>query len=266
MFEAEGQIKQLIIYGTIVVVIFIAIIILFIIFYNNRKNNFAKEKQQLTQDWQKELLTAKIEVQEQTLQHFCTELHDNIGQKLSVARIYINKLEAAKQDSSEKDDLTNISTLLGAAINDLRNTANSLNPDYIADWNLSESLQREMDRINQTNFANCTFQVAEGSCDVLNKQQELLLFRICQEFIQNSIKHARCSNIDAQINFEYDVFTLKLKDDGIGFKIDELEKESKGSGIKNIVNRAKMLGAAIDIDSNLQVGTCLNISLQIKIN
>jgi signal transduction histidine kinase len=264
MFEAEGQIRQLIIYGTIVAIIFIAIIILFIVFYKNRKKNFAKEKQSLTQEWQRELLTAKIEVQEQTLQHFCTELHDNIGQKLSVARIYINKLEAAKLESTEKEDLTNISTLLGAAINDLRNTANSLNPDYIADWNLSESLQREMTRINQTNFANCSLSIVEGSCDILNKQQELLLFRICQEFIQNSIKHARCSNISASINFKNHVFSMTLKDDGIGFKADELGKENKGSGVKNILNRAKILGAEVDINSTLEIGTSLNLSLEIK--
>jgi two-component system, NarL family, sensor kinase len=261
MFETENEIRQLIIYSTLVAVIFIAIIIVFIVFYRNRRAIHRKEKETLTNVFKSELLSAKMEIQETTLQHFTREIHDNIGQKLAVARIYINRLEAAKAASGEKSELEEISKLMGDAIGDLRTIANTLNPEYITDLGLIKSLQNESERINQLNIAGCSLQITGDKQDALSSQQELLLFRICQEFIQNSIKHAGCSAIDITLDFGETDFVMQLEDNGTGFDYSNVLHHSKGAGLKNILNRAKMLGSTVDIQS--QKGTRLILTLPI---
>lgn len=261
MFETESEIKQLILFSTLVALIFIAIIILFIVFYRRRRTIDRKEKEELTTVFKNELLRAKMEIQESTLQHFSSEIHDNIGQKLAVARIYINRLEAAKAASGEKNELEAISKLMGEAIGDLRTIANTLNPAHASELGLIKALQNETERINQLNIVDCQMKVWGEQQETLSSQQELLLFRICQEFIQNSIRHANCTGIDISLQFEEQLFTLALKDNGQGFNYMDTVQKSKGNGLKNMLNRAKMLGAEVQVVATN--GTSLTLTLPI---
>jgi two-component system, NarL family, sensor kinase len=261
MFETESEIRQLIELSTLVAVIFIAIIILFIVFYRSRRTIHRKEKEALTSIFENELTSAKMEIQETTLQHFTREIHDNIGQKLAVARIYINRLEAAKAASGEKSELEEISKLMGDAIGDLRTIANTLNPEYITNLGLIKSLQNESERINQLHIVDCSLHIAGDKQDALTSQQELLLFRICQEFIQNSIKHAGCAAICINIDFGEPYFVMKLTDDGAGFEYEKVMDNSKGTGLRNMLNRAKMLGANIEILSGNGTGLTLTLPI-----
>jgi two-component system, NarL family, sensor kinase len=259
MFETEGEIKRLIIFSTLVALIFIIIIMVFIVFYLRRRDMHRKETQALTNAFKNELLSAKMEIQETTLQHFTREIHDNIGQKLAVARIYINRLEAAKTASGEKNELEEISKLMGDAIGDLRTIANTLNPEYITNLGLIKSLQNESERINQLQIVACTLHISGDKQDALGSQQELLLFRICQEFIQNSIKHAGCSEIIINLSFRESDLVMQLYDNGAGFDYSTVLNSSKGTGLKNMINRAKMLGSSIEMYS--QKGTKLILTL-----
>jgi two-component system, NarL family, sensor kinase len=261
MFETESEIRQLIIFSTLVALIFIVIIILFIVFYRSRRAIHSKEKEALTSVFENELTSAKMEIQETTLQHFTREIHDNIGQKLAVARIYINRLEAAKAASGEKSELEEISKLMGDAISDLRTIANTLNPEYITELGLIKSLQNEADRINQLQIVACRLTITGDKQDALTSQQELLLFRICQEFIQNSIKHSGCREVKIELDFGEQHFTMLLEDDGGGFNYNQVLASSSGSGLKNMLNRTKMLGGEIDIRSGN--GTRLTLTLPI---
>jgi signal transduction histidine kinase len=261
MFETEGQIKQLIVFSTLVALIFIAIIILFVVFYRSRRKMHHKETEALTNAFKSELLHAQMEVQEATLQHFTSEIHDNIGQKLAVARIYINRLEAAKTASGEKNELEAISLLMGEAISDLRTIANSLNPARATQLGLIKSLQNEAARINQLDIVACAMEVTGEKQDALNSQQELLLFRICQEFIQNSIRHADCNNVHIHLHFDDRLFTLRLRDDGKGFNYQDTLRQNSGNGLKNIRNRVKVLGGSIHVESDK--GTALVLTLPI---
>ncbi len=254
------EIIPIIIIATIVALVFIAIVISFIFFYRNRKRRFLEEKEQM----QRELLHAKIEVQEQTLQHFCRELHDDIGQKLSVARICINKLEMSKTNIAEKEELTGISQVLGEAISDLRVVVNTLNPDAINRLGFIGSLNNELKRINKAGLVHCTLNITGEDHEPFNTQEELLLFRICQEFIQNSLKHANSSAIHIAINFEQRPFTMKLTDNGIGFDAALNNFHEKGNGLRNMITRAKLLGGTFNIQSQPGNGTEALLTIPVK--
>jgi signal transduction histidine kinase len=250
-----------IMYATIVVLALVIIIISFVVFYRNRRKSFLKEKQEMTSGLQRELLKAKAEVQEQTLAHFCRELHDNIGQRLSVARIYINKLESLKTNQAEKEELTQISQVLGDAINDMRDAVQTLNPDAIHRFGLGGSLRHELERINRTGLLYCSLYVKGEQPASFNQQQELLLFRICQEFLQNSMKHAVCSKVDIVIDFEQQPLSLQLSDNGKGFDPLAIIQSGRSSGLTNMMNRAKLLGGAMKIVSAPGHGTQTTITL-----
>lgn len=260
----EGEISKVIWYATVIMLAFIIIIVLFIVFYRNRRRYFIKEQEHITQSLQGELLKAKIEVQEQTLQHFCRELHDDIGQKLSVVRIFINKLESGKSDSAEKEELAGISSMLGEAIGDLRTAVHTLSPDAISRFGFTGSLSNELMRINKTGLVKCTLNITGEHHDQFTTQQELFLFRICQEFIQNSIKHAECSQIGIDIHYDHIPFAMQLHDNGRGFDVNEQLAHERGSGIRNMINRARMLGGLLKIQSSPGAGTSVHLSLPIN--
>lgn len=260
----EGQISNIILYGTGIMLGFILIIVLFILFYRNKRKYFLREQEQMTQSMQRELLKAKTEVQEQTLQHFCRELHDDIGQKLSVVRIFINKMESAKKDVVEKEELAGISSMLGEAISDLRNMVHTLNPDAINRFGFSGSLSNELSRINKTGLVKCTLNITGEHQEIFTPQQELLLFRICQEFIQNSLKHAECSLIVIDIHYDQDPFSMKLHDNGKGFNVSDTSLNENGSGLRNMINRAKMLGGTLKIQSEANTGTAVYLTLPLN--
>jgi signal transduction histidine kinase len=261
----EKKINNALFFEMAAMLMFVALVMLFIIFYRNRKKQFMHEKQLITEAQQRELLHAKIEVQEQTLQHFCSELHDDIGQKLSVARIFINKLELSKKDPSEKEELTGISQILGEAISDLRVAVNTLNPDAISRFGFSESLNNELKRINKSGLVKCHLHSTGDEQETFTPQQELLLFRICQEFIQNSLKHSNCTEITIEINFEQEPFSMKLHDNGIGFDVRENSIHEKGDGIRNMINRAKILGGTLSMQSLPETGTTVHLTLPLNI-
>jgi signal transduction histidine kinase len=249
MPEAEQDVRYFMITSTLIAVIFVAIIVLFILFYRNRRLHFLRQHENITKALHNELLHARAEVQEQTLQHISRDLHDNIGQKLSVARIYINKLESEKTDSAEKQELGNISALLGEAIHELRGIVNSLSTDSIHSAGLVQALERETGIINQLNLVQCGVRVTGDYSDLFTPQQELLLFRICQEFIQNSIKHARCTRIDVELDFDHHPFRMRMTDNGTGFDAEAAKNSASGNGLKNMINRARILGGELTISS-----------------
>src|SRR5882757_5522580 len=107
------ELKYFIISLICIILVFLSVAVAFVFFYRNRKLTFINEQRLLEERMQLEISNVRNEVQEQTLEHVCRELHDNIGQKLSVARIYINRLELSRADSKDKEELSGISDTLG---------------------------------------------------------------------------------------------------------------------------------------------------------
>ncbi len=259
MLKTEEQIKLFYAYATLVVIIFIVIILLFIVFYRNRRRFHRLEKEALQDGFKNEIINARLEVQENTLQHISREIHDNIGQQLAVVRICINRLESQKKEPAEKEELVNISKMLGDAIGDLRAVAHTLNADFIAAQSLVQSLQQECNRINQLAIVQCVLTVSGDDTDILNKHQELLLFRIYQEFIQNSITHGECTAIDIRLTFTTNNFSMCLVDNGKGFDLDAAKRQRDGTGLKNIMNRVQLLQGNITVQTDKGTRMLINI-------
>ncbi|HEY1870146.1 MAG TPA: sensor histidine kinase [Chitinophagaceae bacterium] len=258
-----------IITGLIVVVFILllagAFIISLVSFNNRRKKKHIDEKLAMQSNFQQELLRTQLEIQEQTLKNISQEIHDNIGQVLSLAKFNLGTIDISQIDKLQQkiDDSKN---LVGKSIQDLRDLAKSLDTDYVVQMGLARSIEYELEMIKKTEAFETTFEI-NGSPYKFDQQTELIVFRIVQETLNNIIKHSKASRILVDLKYDLNNFRISVSDNGQGFPVDksrENEKPAGGLGIKNMQNRAKLIGAEFNILSKPGEGTLVEISLPIK--
>ena len=230
-----------------------------------RKQKFRQYIVKLEYDRRQELLQTQLEIQEQTLKNISQEIHDNIGQVLSLAKLNINTMNC-DEPTALQEKINDSKHLISKAIQDLRDLSRSLNTDYVVEMGLLRSVEYELELIKRTGAIETLFRV-EGVSFRLEQQQELILFRIVQEILHNIIKHAKTSLIDVLVQFEMEMFTLTVKDNGIGFDAGKLEKADYsgfGLGIRNMHNRAAMINTNFALSSGAGEGVTVILRLPIS--
>ncbi|WP_338870102.1 ATP-binding protein [Spirosoma sp. SC4-14] len=221
--------------------------------------HYFKEKAALKAQYEQEILTSQIEVQNATLQHISQELHDNIGQLLSVARINLNIVEEAGTDNENREFIQQANELVAQSISDLRALTKSLDGDFVQDFGLKESIAQELQRIRQTRRFGTELQIS-GTVYSLGFQREIVLFRIAQEILNNAIKHSEASQLTVQLQFSPEQLTLSILDNGKGFDYQTISQNSmsqSGAGLRNIKRRITLIGGTCEIFSSPGNGTQL---------
>lgn len=258
----QGDVRSIIILGTIVFLILGAFIISFIFLYRYRKNKMLLEKEQMKITFQQELLRTQLEIQEQTLKNISQEIHDNIGQMLSLAKLNLATADVEKKETAGQK-IQDSHHLISKAIQDLRDLSRSLNSDYVSEMGFLHSIEYELDMIRKTGLIKTNLQVT-GQVYKINPQKELILFRIAQETLNNIMKHAAADTISVWIAYDPTVLTLKISDNGRGFHLSQLKENgssNRGLGILNMHNRAKLIGSVFQINSSPGKGTEVTIQL-----
>jgi two-component system, NarL family, sensor kinase len=256
----QGDVRSIIILGTIVFLILGGFIISFILLYRFRKNKMLFEKDQMKISFQQELLRTQLEIQEQTLKNISQEIHDNIGQMLSLAKLTLATTDL-DQMATARQKIDDTHHLISKAIRDLRDLSRSLNTEYLAELGLLRSIEYELEMIGKTGSVKTALTVT-GMIYKLNPQKELILFRIVQETLNNILKHANADLISIVIGYHVQGITLKIADNGKGFELlTTAERDNRadfrkpGLGIRNMQNRAKLIGADFKISSVIGEGT-----------
>lgn len=241
------------------IVLLIAAIFIFILvsYSNNRKKKFIQEKFNLQTQFQEQMLQAKLEMQEQTFNRISAEIHDNVGQLLSLAKVQLNIMEAGEK--LDKPLLTEIKESVGKAMIDLRDIARSMNADRLRFTSLVEATDHELKRIGRLDIIK-TFMTVEGMEMSIEEQKKLIILRIVQESLQNILKHAQAKQIDVKFLFGDNQFNVEITDDGLGFNYDPANKKN-GLGLQNIISRAKLIGGNASISSAVNMGTKISITL-----
>jgi signal transduction histidine kinase len=236
----------------------------FILFFLYRRRHFKwlAERQQLMLSYEQELLKARLEIQEQTFRHISQEIHDNIGQVLSLAKLNIYTMDMA-QPALLEQKIHDCKNLVSKAIHDLRHLSRGLSPDYIADLGLPKAIEYELEMIKKTGDYETVFQ-AEGKPYILDKQKVLIIYRILQETLNNIIKHSSARKIIIYLLYRPEEFKLIITDNGKGFDLTPLnDNTSSGLGIRNMHNRAQLIGAGFLISSTLEKGTSVTVTVPV---
>jgi signal transduction histidine kinase len=253
--------------STLFVLLIISFIVIFIFLYQKRHQIYVKEKADLQTGFQQILLESQLEIQEQTLQTISQEIHDNIGQVLSLAKLNLGTMDINRPDQLQQK-IDDSKGLIGKAIQDLRDISKSLNTDYVSEMGLMQAIGYELEMIRKSG-AFTTILNTEGLPVKLEAQKELIIFRIIQEGINNIIKHARASTILVQLIYGPDNFSIAINDNGTGFDLTPLnagENSKFGLGLRNMHKRAQLIGAHFTIASTLGAGTTVTLLLPLSIN
>ena len=261
MFAKIQNLSNSIVIGT-VIFLFLAIFIVgnLLLYYYKRKKHFA-ESIKLKADFSQTLLQTQLEIQEQTLKNISQEIHDNIGQALTLAKLNLNTMPPTGADVQEK--IITTKELVSKAIVDLRDLSRSLNTDYVANMGLEKAIEYELTLITKSSNIKTQLDTI-GQSYRLTKQKELILFRIVQEVLNNTLKHAGASSIQASIKYGEASLDLSISDDGNGFDAAAIktgQQHSNGLGLHNMPDRAKLIGAACEINSTPGAGTRIVITI-----
>ncbi len=248
----------LIIFISIFLFIFIGGSILYILQNRKKKIESIKEKEKEKIMHQQELLATQLEMQTQTMQHIGREIHDSVGQKLTLASLYTQQLAFENKMPLVNDKIENISNIINESLAELRQLSKSLTDDRINDINIVQLLQQECNIVNDIKKCSVSF-VSNQHNITLPYQTKSVLLRIVQEFLQNSIKHAQCKNINIELQSQSNFFKLILQDDGKGF--DKNIVSHKGIGLSNMKKRTEMIGGKFLMASDLGTGTKLTVEI-----
>ncbi|MBI1343955.1 MAG: sensor histidine kinase [Terrimonas sp.] len=247
--------------GVVLGLLLVGFIVTILFLYQRSRHR--QEKEMVKSRYDQEMLRSQLEIQEQTFKNISQELHDNIGQMLSVVKLTLAALSIEK-DSPSYSLAQNAQEVLNKAIADLSNLTKSLHTDRITEVGLTDSIKYELAAIKNAGLMGVNFSV-KGNEFQFTEQKAIFLFRIFQEFLHNTLKHAGASEISVSLVYgDDDTFVLNMRDNGVGFDLSAKKlsgSSSKGVGLKNLFNRAELIGADMQMESTPGLGTSIVIQL-----
>lgn len=244
---------------TIVIIILVLIclavfILVMLARHNTRRNKLLFANAKIKEEFKQTLLNTQLEIQEQTLTHISREIHDNIGQVLSLARLQLHSLTP----QSSEEDINYTDNLLEKAITDLRGLSHSLNTNSIKENGFSASVIKILDQFEKTGKFKTSF--SDEVNFTISDDHGIILFRIIQEVLNNVVKHARATEINITIKNIQGKSAINISDNGIGFNTETLNSPESGIGIRNISERAMIIGAKLSLISQKNNGTTVRIT------
>ncbi|WP_172406557.1 sensor histidine kinase [Pedobacter sp. AJM] len=235
-------------------------LIIYIRSYNRHKKNHLLEKQHMQQKFEAEILQARIEVQDQTMQTIATELHDNIGQLLSLTTLTLNSVNINDSEKAEKKISDSLS-FINKSIRELRELAKLLHGEQVVENGIGYALDQEVNWLSKTGAYE--IEVNNSLVDLIEKSpdKDLIILRLLQEIINNIIKHANATAITFNAYYEDKTLHLQVKENGIGFNYEQAAAASSGMGLNSIYKRIEMINGKLVLNSSPNHGT--NILIEI---
>jgi len=237
--------------GTFLLLCIFGFVFYFVIAYNKRHREYLAEKEEIIKSIEQQKLQSQIEIQEQILKVISGEIHDNIGQILSLISLQLNSLPTTDEEKLEETIL-----LLDNVITDLRGLSKSMDPDRVMLVGITEAIAHELKRLERTGKYSTQLYV-DADFVTLSADKTIILYRIFQEIINNIIKHSKANNVVVTVGCNENDNFLIIDDNGIGFNVEQENKT--GLGLSNITQRAKLIGAQAEVNSLAGSGTTIKL-------
>jgi two-component system NarL family sensor kinase len=240
-------------FGTIGMLTLAVGLIVFIIFHQRKVIRYQGTLQRMEQDQQRMLLNASIRLQEEERQRLAADLHDDAGPLLATARLYLNENLVNMDKVSQLQSIYNAKQIIDDTIQLIRNISHSLMPPTLKNFGLESAVNDLFQKISGSGSLNASCRFHDYK-ERLKTEDELILFRVLQELVNNILKHSNASFIHVTQNINGDRFFLRLHHDGRGLTQSDFEKLNKspvGLGLKNIQSRLKLLSGNIYFEKDV---------------
>lgn len=263
--EQQSLIEQQLHNRKILVTTFIAVMtflsVLFILFYQRYR---IKQKQILEKalaEQQKLQFVSVLEAEENERKRIAQDLHDSLGQILSTARLNLASMESRFEEDNNNESLVYKRSLLlvDNACKEVRNISHNIMPSSLIKLGLVPAIRDLAENVNVGNGLKVNLHMDDLNLKV-NEKIGFALYRIMQEIFSNIIKHSKADNVSVNMKKEKSMLICLIEDNGVGFDVNAI-KQSSGIGWKSILSRLEVVNGKISIDSDINKGTRVKISV-----
>jgi two-component system NarL family sensor kinase len=240
-------------FGTIGMLALTIGLIVFTIFHQRKVIRYQLRLQRMEQDQQKMLLNASIRLQEEERQRIAADLHDDAGPLLATARLYLNENLVNLDKTTQLQSIYNAKQIIDDTIQLIRNISHSLMPPTLKNFGLESAVNDLFQKISGSGSMNASSRFHDYR-ERLQPENELIIFRVIQELVNNILKHSNASFIHLTQNTSANKFFIRLHHDGRGITQTDFEKLNKsnvGLGLKNIQSRLKVLHGKIFFEKDM---------------
>lgn len=236
--------------------------------YNQRLRKARKKERMheseislIKQEQQTKIFSAMIEGQEKERKRLAIDLHDGLGGRLSGISLNLSKLDKDEPKEYPKKELQKVMKDLGDALTELRSIARNMMPETLVKFGLEAALKDYCSSMtgNETKVMLQFYGNEKG----IELSQQVTMYRVIQELINNAIKHANASEVLVQYIREGNTIDITVEDNGIGFTKEVSENETTGMGLSNLKTRVAYLKGNLDYTSELNEGTTVNVHINI---
>jgi signal transduction histidine kinase len=248
LLQADSSgISRLMFIGTLGMLTLAIGIIVFVIFHQRKVIRYQMQMKQLEAEKQQILLNASIRFQEEERLRIAADLHDDAGPLLATARLYLNENLVNQEKAQQLQSIFSAKQIIDDAILLIRNISHSLMPPTLKNFGLESATTDLFQKISGSGSINASARFHDYR-ERLKVDQELLVFRIIQELVNNIIKHSNAGFIHLTQNISGNNLYLRIHHDGKGIihsEFDKLNQSAQGLGLKNIASRIKVLKGRI---------------------
>lgn len=236
----------------------------FLIFYikisiKYRKNHIL-EKTAMKQKFESEMLQTRVEVQDQTMQSIATELHDNVGQLLSLTTLTLNSVNLNDGEKAKKK-IDNSLALVNKSIKELRELAKLLHGEQLVENGIGHAIDQEINWLNKAGSYKLKINNQLTDLQITSPNKDLIILRLLQEIINNIIKHAQATYIQIDSHLADNTLYLRVAENGIGFNPEEIRSKKSGMGLNSIYKRIEMINGKLILNSTPGEGTSISIEV-----
>jgi two-component system NarL family sensor kinase len=220
------------------------------------KNQLAEAEDRL----KRQIVLSQLEIQEAVVKRISMELHDNIGQKIYLSKLYLSSF--AMDPSMLVQKAAFVEQLLDQTADDLRDLLGNMSLDLIRKNGVRTAIWSLVSQLSRTSVYDIVL-IERHDGNLNNDQEEIVLFRIVQEIVNNIVRHALALKIDIGLLWGNATYDIWIRDDGVGFDnhLCEQEKVShpSGMGLRSMRERAQLIGASLLVESTIGKGTTIRI-------
>ncbi len=266
MPDKSQEIYFIVLMGMLLAVVLVGFILVVFFLYQRKRQKQEQELVLMAEIYEQEVLRSQLEIQDSTLKNIAQELHDNIGQTLSVIKLWM-AIAPIEKDHPAYEGVQNSRDMLHKVIFEMSDLTKSLHTERIGEIGLQAAIEFDVSSIRKTGLMEVNYLV-DGNEFHFSGEKSIFLFRMYQEMMNNILKHSKatCVNITVTYSDDY-TFVLTIADNGVGFDPNKKRAETSGSsglGLKSMQNRAKLIGATFAIESETGKGTRISVTLPLQ--